>query len=85
LKCHCRAEKQVKREEKLIIKQLEKNKREEEKEKKRMDLEFQKEKRQTVCSSLSLSSLFFPCTNCYRMISASGATGTMLLGSLSYA
>lgn len=41
------AEKQVKREEKLIIKQLEKNKREEEKEKKRMDLEFQKEKRQT--------------------------------------
>ncbi|KAJ6726814.1 CHROMATIN ASSEMBLY FACTOR 1 SUBUNIT A CAF-1 SUBUNIT A [Salix purpurea] len=40
------AEKEVKREEKLIIKQLEKNKREEEKEKKRMDLELQKEKRQ---------------------------------------
>ncbi|KAG5240057.1 chromatin assembly factor [Salix suchowensis] len=40
------AEKEVKREEKLIIKQLERNKREEEKEKKRMDLELQKEKRQ---------------------------------------
>ncbi|CAK7325984.1 unnamed protein product [Dovyalis caffra] len=41
------ADKEAKREEKLLIKQLEKNKREQEKEKKRMNLELQKEKRQT--------------------------------------
>jgi hypothetical protein len=53
LKCHCRADKEAKQEEKLLVKQLKKNKREKEKEKKRMDLELQKEKRQTVCSILS--------------------------------
>ncbi|KAJ6982831.1 chromatin assembly factor 1 subunit FAS1-like [Populus alba x Populus x berolinensis] len=41
------ADKDAKQEEKLLVKQLKKNKREEEKEKKRMDLELQKEKRQT--------------------------------------
>ncbi|XP_057962033.1 chromatin assembly factor 1 subunit FAS1 [Malania oleifera] len=41
------AEKEVKREEKVLIKQLEKNKREAEKEKKRVDRELQKEKLQS--------------------------------------
>ncbi|XP_015572224.1 chromatin assembly factor 1 subunit FAS1 isoform X2 [Ricinus communis] len=41
------ADKEAKREQKLLIKQLEKNKREVEKEKRRMDLELLKEKRQT--------------------------------------
>lgn len=50
---HCRADKTAKREEKLLIKQLERNKREVEKEKKKIDLELQKEKRQAVCTNLS--------------------------------
>ncbi|KAK9291305.1 hypothetical protein L1049_019250 [Liquidambar formosana] len=41
------AEKEVKREEKLLVKQLERNKREVEKEKRRMDRELQKEKLQS--------------------------------------
>lgn len=52
-----RAEKEVKRENKLLVKELEINQREVEKEKKRKDLELQKEKFQTV------SSLVFGPTN----------------------
>lgn len=44
----CRAEKDAKREEKLLIKQLEKTKREVEKEKKRVDRESEKEKCQSA-------------------------------------
>ncbi|CAN1217654.1 Chromatin assembly factor 1 subunit FAS1 [Linum perenne] len=48
------AGKEVKREEKLLIRQLEKNKRASEKEKRRMDLEVQKEKLRLVCASLAV-------------------------------
>lgn len=46
--CFCRAEKGGKREQNLLIKQMEKNKREAEKQKKRFELELQKEKLQSV-------------------------------------
>ena len=53
-----RAEKEAKREEKLLIKQLEKDKREAEKEKKRLEREVLKEKLQSVSAVFSIV-LFF--------------------------
>lgn len=48
----CRGEKEAKREEKLLIKQLEKDKREAEKEKKKLERELLKEKCQSVSAAL---------------------------------
>lgn len=53
-----RAEKDAKREEKLLIKQLERDKREAEKEKKRLEKEILKEKLQSVSDALLVLFMF---------------------------